>query len=738
MKVPYQLDAELEYLPDFSDNESENEQPIDPDDFLDEMDYQNNDFVGNILNEDKPENTTRLLHCNLGGLKWDADGGTWPALCDTIAATHSDINCFSELNTPVEQFSLREKIREISKRFFKQHRFVSSTSNRKVTGNYKPGGTGILVVEDTTGIIRETSKDRMGRWANVKLQGDNSKAINFITAYQVCQSRTTGINTAANQQISQLSEEASISKSALRINPRAAFIRDLQNFIVQKQNQGELVCLTGDFNDDINKTNSGMSQLATELGLLDLFSARLGTSTVPSTYIRGSTRLDYALISPELLPSVVAAGYEPFSYRIQSDHRAFFIDFNTQSLFGHKPSPMASYSSRDFNSKTPGTIVKYITAKMKELENHNFSARIQRLNELEEPDHQLAESLDRDMLRAAKVAAKQAKRKYKTPWSPAFAKAWARIRFAKLCLSRIRNPTIDLLPSIHEWQKQHPYLLTDIPDDLNDAKLALQRALTSLNLARQSASAARDEYVEAQAAMYDYLEQTGKAAIVRRLRKAEEIHRIYLKLQAIRRAPGSSGITELKVPLDPTIDPKLCNPADSHWRTERVPLEIEGLLIQRNRKHFGQAETEGTPFTQPALRTELHYDGSGQVGDLILEGSYASDELNAATKLFIRHLKKKSDTILTGSITAEEFVEKIKRWPEKTSTSPSGVHLGHLHVLWRHHGLDPEDPKKSRGRSWPKILDQRPCFPLELRHEIQLLIRPLARCSQRYVDERSG
>jgi hypothetical protein len=100
---------------------------------------------------------------------------------------------------------------------------------------------------------------------------------------------------------------------------------------------------------------------------------------------------------------------------------------------------------------------------------------------------------------------------------------------------------------------------------LNAAKLGLQKTLTALNLGRQSALVARDEYLEAQASMYDYLEQTGKAAIVRRLRKAEEIHRTYLKLQAIRRVPGSSGITELKVPLDPITNPKDCDP---HWRTD--------------------------------------------------------------------------------------------------------------------------------------------------------------------------
>jgi hypothetical protein len=35
----------------------------------------------------------------------------------------------------------------------------------------------------------------------------------------------------------------------------------------------------------------------------------------------------------------------------------------------------------------------------------------------------------------------------------------------------------------------------------------------------------------------------------------------------------------------------------------------------------------------------------------------------------------------------------IKKWPERTSTSPSGTHLGHYHVLWRYRSLPEDVPK---------------------------------------------
>ena len=57
------------------------------------------------------------------------------------------------------------------------------------------------------------------------------------------------------------------------------------------------------------------------------------------------------------------------------------------------------------------------------------------------------------------------------------------------------------------------------------------------------------------------------------------------------------------------------------------------------------------------------------------------------TSLFITHLKQRTDKILNGTITTEQFLAKLRRWDERTSTSPSGLHLGHFHALWRNHGL---------------------------------------------------
>ena len=659
-------------------------------------------FIGDTLTEQKQPSTTRCYFQNLNGIRWNKEGGDWPAISETMAAIHADIICCAELNQDVNQPKIRGKIESINSRYFKSSRYIASTSKWHPERTYKPGGTAIMVVENTTTLIQRTSRDRMGRWASVRLQGTNNIGITIISAYQVCQKTITGRNTAVNQQISQLIEEAIQERNTTRINPREAFIRDLHQFICQQQQNGDKILLLGDFNDDITNKDSGMAHLTTECGLIDVFALRLENPHHPSTCQRGTKRIDFVLASPSLIPSIKAAGYEPFGYRLTSDHRGLFIDLNTKAVFGNKPSTIAPIPKRDFESNTPGTIPRYITSVIKELKAHNFTKRLQALTQLKEPNHHLAEKLDRDLERAAKYAAKKCKRKYKTAWSPAFSNAWTHLRYWKLHLSKIRNPHQDLQAAIDKWRELHPNLPTINNPTEAQIKQGYSSALIMLRNARQQATQLRVEYLEEKAKMYEEMEKQGKARIITRIKQAEAIKRTYQQIRAIAKETTKGGVTHLKVPADPSSDPKTCNPAEEHWRTERIPKEIERLLIERNQQHFGQAEN--TPFITDGIQSQIKYNGTGRIAELILKGEYDEPTLTEATRLFIQHLQQRTDATLQGNITSKELMDKLKRWPEKTSTSPSGLHLGHYQVLRRHHGLTKDDPNRKEVETGQKFL----------------------------------
>ena len=108
-------------------------------------------------------------------------------------------------------------------------------------------------------------------------------------------------------------------------------------------------------------------------------------------------------------------------------------------------------------------------------------------------------------------------------------------------------------------------------------------------------------------------------------------------------------------------------------------MEIKQLLLERNQQHFGQAD--GTPFTRPPLNFDVQYDGSGLHAKTIVKGQYDTSQMTEATSLCIEHLQRKSMQELDGNITEDNKLGKRRRWPERTTTSPSGLHLGHYHAM---------------------------------------------------------
>jgi len=145
--------------------------------------------------------------------------------------------------------------------------------------------------------------------------------------------------------------------------------------------------------------------------------------------------------------------------------------------------------------------------------------------------------------------------------------------------------------------------------------------------------------------------------------------------------PGS--LTSLLVP-DPDAPDK--------WITICDPLIMEHHLLECSHSHFKQAH--GTPFTVPLLSDLLGFDGLTPFGDHINQGLPIPPDipLDPATRLLLSHQK----TLLPPAELTEHPLEfellmkGFKKWPERTTTSPSGRHLGIYKSLLK--DLPPSNP----------------------------------------------
>jgi hypothetical protein len=100
---------------------------------------------------------------------------------------------------------------------------------------------------------------------------------------------------------------------------------DLWQPLKQFLDQLNEILLMGDFNEDIDDHHGGGLRSVTG-GLVGLMKAKTGHQQF-STYVTRQTRINYALATPRVVAACTNAGYEPFRYRFETDHRGFLHGF---------------------------------------------------------------------------------------------------------------------------------------------------------------------------------------------------------------------------------------------------------------------------------------------------------------------------------------------------------------------------------------------------------------------------
>ncbi|KAI2511569.1 hypothetical protein MHU86_2823 [Fragilaria crotonensis] len=356
-----------------------------------------NEPWGDLLSGKAPL-ITRVYIQNVNGLSIDRRGGQLNDICEVIRETQADI--FVE----VRSFLLSATFQE----------------------NCQP------------------SQDRWGRWVIQEFSGRAGIKLIIVSAYQPVDRRGhEGNLTVASQHRSLLLQ----TQDALN-NPRSAFRRDLLETLRTYKKAGSDILLVGDFNEPFGSDHDGLSFIAAELQLVNLGNYR-HSSKVPATYARGSRCLDYALGSARVRDALISMGYESFNARLSSDHRGYFLDFDTQKLFGSLTPDLATSARRMLKANNPHQVTAYINKMYELLQEHNAFARGKRLTFLGNR-HQFAERLDRDLLAASLAAEASIPQFGEHAWSAELSMARRRVQYLKKCLS-ITKSGLDLTQIQQEY-----------------------------------------------------------------------------------------------------------------------------------------------------------------------------------------------------------------------------------------------------------------------------------------------
>jgi hypothetical protein len=107
-----------------------------------------------------------------------------------------------------------------------------------------------------------------------------------------------------------------------------------------------------------------------------------------------------------------------------------------------------------------------------------------------------------------------------------------------------------------------------------------------------------------------------KEKIRQRIQRAEHTKAMFLHLAPSIKSKPSGGISLVKVPTDLPDKPKEAK----EWRTVTEPDEIEQLIMERQKVHFGQATP--MPFVNEPLKSTFSWTGTSPEVEVVLNGNY--------------------------------------------------------------------------------------------------------------------
>jgi hypothetical protein len=279
----------------------------------------------------------------------------------------------AETNVEWSNRHLTARTKAKLRRHFKHASMSTSTSSIKFETYYKPGRTATIAAQQWAGRVTDTVTDNTGkgRWSGVQMANKRT-TIMIITGYRVPQSSIAQVGDTI-----MYAQQWIISRTLGETNPapRAQFIKDLTRQMRQWQANGNEIILMLDANEQMGTEEEGIQYLTTSCNLTDIHAHRCPNISNMATYSRGSKRIDFILISKNLVDTVTGAGFLPFFQGIESDHRGAFVNFDEKQLFHGKTPLLYTHAARRLTSKLRRAVKTYKAELWKRLQAHNITNR---------------------------------------------------------------------------------------------------------------------------------------------------------------------------------------------------------------------------------------------------------------------------------------------------------------------------------------------------------------------------
>jgi Reverse transcriptase (RNA-dependent DNA polymerase) len=595
-------------------------------------------------NQQKKTDTELTIHIatnNIAGLSITTN--KLKSILQWMEINQYDILLAQEANVSFKHQRIHEYIRN---NLSQGYHITSSESDHIFSNIAKPGGTFVISNQRMKSRIVKKIIDPAGRWAGNIYTIKNGTPLACISIYQIGHKQYPGETTSRAQQVSWL------QRNQRNIDPLEAYQQDLYSVLQAIREEGTSIMVSGDFNE--HDTSKGMLYfLQRMLGLVVLTN---GTPT--ETHNRGKTCIDHTLVSHDLLTKIQSHEYKDYPKNFYSDHRpmAMYLKYSHPQKY-----PLYSIQNRKLYSNNWKNSRLYILHRIKLFEHYKISEKVEEVRKLlkkaetqndiklyEKAGHKLI-ALDEQHTTICLQAESS------LPKAPRY-KMTQEIRQAN-------NKLIEVRYQILTAKKQHDNALVRVLQKDRRAAAAKLRYEIKQNWKNKTHD------IKMAINKIQPLEPNGReyASAIKQRNAISKIKQLYRKI---------SYYTEKRKDNEPLI----IQSENHQWVQD--PDDIAHHMTQHNKKHFSQAK--GCPFSDKTLE-DIRNPWSTILND---------PNLPPLEKQFIHLLRNLDKPKIEQEITLDDWKKKYKSWKESTSTSPSGMHLGHYKSLLTQHYVQDDESCK--------------------------------------------
>ena len=325
-------------------------------------------------------NICRILAQNIQGITDDPLFTDARMIRDAADESRVDILCLIETNINWNKPNIKNRFKIALRDNRHSHYQFSSCTQDDTSTSYLPGGTCMIIQQPwSTKATSTTDPSGMGRWTEITLQGRRDKQITILTAYRVCERADTSHddNTYHSQQWRHM-----ITNEIPNPDPRQATLDDLSKRISELHQRNHAIILNIDANEHMYQTrNSKLPQWIQTNQLIDIHATLHGFTDEPETYKRGSHRIDFTLISHNLLEYITAAGILPYNTLGKGDHRALYTDVHMEQYLDDTMENINKRVPRTLTTKNPKAVKLYREKLLNFLNTSHFERDCQKLYE---------------------------------------------------------------------------------------------------------------------------------------------------------------------------------------------------------------------------------------------------------------------------------------------------------------------------------------------------------------------